>query len=453
MRVVGIDTGVTSKHCAVVVDSEGTKDSKPILFGTSIQEYDRMIEEANKGGKTDIFAIETAGEAWYTLALHLHKKGYQVAIVSPEKSHDFRKSLRKYTKTNRIDASSIARSLIIDRTSITYFSPRTTKIEALRRLTRRYTSLQKEQAAHRTIIRAELRSLLPSWRQPEGIFTMPYKKWFKKGVDPWYWNETNKAELQELLKDPVETERIIEACEQTRKIYSNIHQEGLDSGVLAVQQEVAILELLEDQIKELKRKISQIYRELDEDRVLTSICGIGEFTAAVILGEVGDITRFRNSAGFSSYCGVVPKRNDTGDTHRQGQKMTKQGNRHLRRVLFLAALSGTRTDPELATIYYRQKEVLKKHHNKAMGFVMNALARRIYAVLKRNPHLFSGGKGEKAPYIIKIEGITVDKKVAREWIEKNKKTTSKKNGSRAGKYPPETVKDVSRISNGLPLIV
>ncbi len=89
-----------------------------------------------------------------------------------------------------------------------------------------------------------------------------------------------------------------------------------------------------------------------------------------------------------------------------------------------------------------------------MGFGMNALARRIYAVLKRNPHLFSGDKGEKEPYIIKIEGITVDKKIAREWIQKNKKTTSKKKkGSRAGKYPPETVKDVSRISNGLPLIV
>ena len=325
--------------------------------------------------------------------------------------------------------------MIIDQTSITYFSPRGAKIEALRRLTRRYTSLQKEQAAHRTIIRAELRSLLPSWRQPEGIFTIPYKKWYKKGVDPWHWNETSKGELQELLKDPVETEKIIEACEQTRKIYSNIHQEGLESGVLAIQQEVAILELLEAQIKVLKRKINQIYRELDDNRVLTSICGIGEFTAAVILGEVGDITKFRNSAGFSSYCGVVPRRNDTGDTHRQGQKMTKQGNRHLRRVLFLAALSGTRTDPELATIYYHQKEVLKKHHNKAMGFVMNALARRIYAVLKRNPHLFSGDKGEKEPYIIRIKGITVDKKIAREWIQKNKKTTSKKEREPSGEIP------------------
>lgn len=39
MRVVGIDMGVTSKHCAVVVESEALKDSKPIMFGTSIQEY------------------------------------------------------------------------------------------------------------------------------------------------------------------------------------------------------------------------------------------------------------------------------------------------------------------------------------------------------------------------------------------------------------------------------
>ena len=293
MRVVGIDMGITSKHCAVVVESEALKDSKPIMFGTSIQEYDQMIDEANNGGRPDIFAIETAGEAWYSLALHLHKRGYQVAIVSPEKSHDIRKSLRKHTKTNRIDASSIARSLLIDRTSITYFSPRNAKIESLRRLTRRYSRLQKEQAAHKTALRAELRSLLPSWRQPESIFTIPYKQWYKKGVDPWYWDETTRVELEEILKDPVE------------------------------------------QTKVLKREIEQTYHELDEDGVLTSICGIGEFTAAVILGEIGDIMKFRNSAGFSSYCGVVPGRNDTGDTYRQGQKMTKQGNHHLRRVLFL----------------------------------------------------------------------------------------------------------------------
>ena len=337
--------------------------------------------------------------------------------------------------------------MLIDRTSITYFSPRNAKIESLRRLTRRYSRLQKEQAAHKTALRAELRSLLPSWRQPESIFTIPYKQWYKKGVDPWYWDETTRVELEEILKDPVETEKIMNACKQTRQIYANIEQEGLASGVLAVQQEIAIIELLGEQTKVLKREIEQTYHELDEDGVLTSICGIGEFTAAVILGEIGDIMKFRNSAGFSSYCGVVPGRNDTGDTYRQGQKMTKQGNHHLRRVLFLAALSGIRTDPELATIYYKQKEILKKHHNKAMGFVMNALARRIYAILQRNPYVFNGDKGKNEPYIIRIEGQTVDNKTAREWIQRNKKTTSKKKkGSRAGEYPPETVQDVSRVS-------
>lgn len=140
MKIVGIDTGVTSKHCAVVVDSETSKSSKPILFGTHTEEFDRMVKEASITGRPEIFAIETAGETWYALALHLYKLGFKVAIVSPEKSHDFRKSLRKHTKTNRIDAGAIARSIMVDLSSAVFFQPRSSKIEALRHLTRRFTN-------------------------------------------------------------------------------------------------------------------------------------------------------------------------------------------------------------------------------------------------------------------------------------------------------------------------
>ncbi len=450
MKIVGIDTGVTSKHCAVVVDSETSKSSKPILFGTHTEEFDRMVKEASITGKPEIFAIETAGEAWYALALHLHKLGFKVAIVSPEKSHDFRKSLRKHTKTNRIDAGAIARSIMVDLSSAVFFQPRSSKIEALRHLTRRFTTLQGEQAAHRTAIRAELRTILPSWHQPEGIFTIPYKEWYKRGIDPWYWTEFKQSELLEILQDPTEVKIIMEACKQSRELFSSVGKIGIEPAVFALQQEIAILELFEQQLKVLKKQIVELYWELDPEGILVSLCGVAEFTASVILAEVGDIVKFNNSSGFSAYCGVIPKRNDTGDTHREGQKMTQQGNHHLRRVLFLAALSAIRNDPELANIYYKQKEILKKHHNKAMGFVMNALSRRIYAVLKRNDYLFNPDqkKASGQPYIIRLAGSPIDdSRVAREWIKINRKTTPKKKiGSRVEQYPPEAVSDASRVS-------
>jgi transposase len=449
LRIVGIDTGITSKHCAVVVDSDTGKDSKPIAFSTDLAEIAGMVNKASSNGSIDLFAIETAGETWYALATYFHQQGFKVALISPEKSHDFRVSLRKHTKTNRIDAGAIARSVLIAPGNAQLFVPRTGNIEALRRLTRRYSSLQTDLTARKLAIRAELRSLLPTWRQPDNLFTIPYKQWLKQ-ADPWYWNDNKEAELLEIIKDQTAVKSILDACRQSRKLFADCPQ-GSKPGVMALRQEIALLELFEEQLSALMDEITNLYQVIDAKGVLCSLCGIGIYTGAAILGEVYHIARFRNSSAFNAYCGVIPKRNDTGDTHREGQPMTKQGNHHLRRLLYLAALSAIQGDPELAALYYKQKIVLKKHHYKAMGFVMNAMARRIYAVLKRNCHLFGleTPQMEDRPYTVRLAGQPIDVKAARQWIkEKGLIVSKKKSGSHAGHYPPEAVITPHEFRNG-----
>jgi transposase len=64
-------------------------------------------------------------------------------------------------------------------------------------------------------------------------------------------------------------------------------------------------------------------------KALQSLKGIGLLTAAIIVAEIGDITRFQSAKQLMAYIGVVPGERSSGDTRKQG-RITKTGNAHLR---------------------------------------------------------------------------------------------------------------------------
>src|SRR5258706_1630308 len=60
--------------------------------------------------------------------------------------------------------------------------------------------------------------------------------------------------------------------------------------------------------------------------------GIVLFSAATLLAEIGDLSRFRTPHELMAYLGLVPSEDSTGDTVRRGS-ITKAGNGRARRML------------------------------------------------------------------------------------------------------------------------
>src|SRR5207253_1861356 len=79
---------------------------------------------------------------------------------------------------------------------------------------------------------------------------------------------------------------------------------------------------------------------------------------------------------FASFTGLVPRASETGETDRKGQAMTKAGNRKLRRMLYRAADTARKEDPQLARIYCVQMVERGATHTKALAVVAAHLARR-----------------------------------------------------------------------------
>src|SRR6478736_4281407 len=73
-------------------------------------------------------------------------------------------------------------------------------------------------------------------------------------------------------------------------------------------------------------------------RRLATIPGIGPITASLIAATVVDISRFKTARQFAAWLGLVPRQNSTGGKTHLG-RITKAGNREIRKLLVLGATS------------------------------------------------------------------------------------------------------------------
>jgi transposase len=80
------------------------------------------------------------------------------------------------------------------------------------------------------------------------------------------------------------------------------------------------------------------HRQNTLSKRLEAIPGIGPLIASALVASIPDPTIFRSGRDMSAWIGLVPKQNSTGGKERLGS-ITKAGNRYLRKLLVVGALS------------------------------------------------------------------------------------------------------------------
>ncbi len=91
-------------------------------------------------------------------------------------------------------------------------------------------------------------------------------------------------------------------------------------------------------IEALEAGIVAHARQDDTARRLATVPGIGPITASLIAATVSDIGAFESARHFAAWLGLVPRQRSTGGKTRLG-RITKTGNREIRRSLVLGATS------------------------------------------------------------------------------------------------------------------
>lgn len=167
-------------------------------------------------------------------------------------------------------------------------------------------------------------------------------------------------------------------------------QNRLESGVttLAVRRIIeAHLEFLKAQRKELEAIIREHINNhpnlAEQNKLIVSIKGIGGTTAAIFLGEVGSISKFRKVRQLDAFAGLDVSEFESGSSIRGKPHISRAGSNQLRTALYYPALSAMRSNPIIKRFVLRLKERRGKLPNKVViCAVMRKLLHLIYGVLK-----------------------------------------------------------------------
>lgn len=104
-----------------------------------------------------------------------------------------------------------------------------------------------------------------------------------------------------------------------------------------VEPSLKIIDAFTEQIRSLDKAIEAMAcDEYPETEFLTQITGVGTITSLTFVLTIGDPTRFRRLRDVAAYLGMVPRRDQSGDSDPQ-LRITKAGDAYLRRLLVSAA--------------------------------------------------------------------------------------------------------------------
>lgn len=144
---------------------------------------------------------------------------------------------------------------------------------------------------------------------------------------------------------------------------------------------LAMIDQLDDQIKELKKDIPLPEELKPKAELLMSMPGIGKLISAVILAEIGDISRFHSPKALCNWAGLTPRVHQSDRTVRHG-RISKQGSRYLRSAMVCAAMTASRISPRWYGVYeHLASRIGRRGARVAVG---RRLLTVVYYMLKRD---------------------------------------------------------------------
>ena len=134
------------------------------------------------------------------------------------------------------------------------------------------------------------------------------------------------------------------------------------------------LEFVKRQILDADRRVLAWHRSSELSRRLDDIPGVGPLIATALAASVPDPHAFKSGRDLSAWIGLVPKQHSTGGKERLGH-ISKAGNRYLRSLLVIGALSVIRRAKQLG--YSRRPWLMKLLERRSTKVAAIALANKI----------------------------------------------------------------------------
>jgi transposase len=149
-----------------------------------------------------------------------------------------------------------------------------------------------------------------------------------------------------------------------------------------LRQDLAVMERLNEQLKELDRRVESENRNDPTATLLQSLPGVGPFFAAVLASEIDEAGRFHTPTKLCAYAGLAPTTSASGGKCYQGRLFT-QCNRWLRWAFIEAGWVAIQCSSYFGGLYHFHKNRGKKS-NQAIVIVARRLCEIAWHLLREN---------------------------------------------------------------------
>ncbi len=165
-------------------------------------------------------------------------------------------------------------------------------------------------------------------------------------------------------------------------------QHGQEAIFLEIGNLLHMIEATECFIADVEQKMSSLLRQIPYSRFILSIKGIGEVTAAGLIGEVGDFRQFKTISEITKLAGLDLFEISSGK-HKGHRRISKRGRPLLRKLLFFAALNMVSPVGIMRQVYegYIKRGMLKV---KALVAIARKVLRIIFALVRDQSEYIHG---------------------------------------------------------------
>jgi transposase len=352
---------------------------KTLLF------LDELQKQSNC--KPDI-VLEATGNYYKAITNYFYDHDYSVYVLNPlQTSSEKRKSIRK-VKTDPVDTYRI--SQVYYTKNLNPHVERCCNVEELRSLCRQWDAFNELHTETQLKFRSLLILVFPKY---DTVFDHVCSKTSLKLVSaypsPKDIISASREELFNIIKLSKHSDSWCE--EKLQKLYAAARESlsydvAQQSNTRVLQSYVKTLLTQKDIQTEIRALISEQTKQSLDYKLLLSIPGVGEVTAATILGEIGDIVNFESPKQLIAYAGLDPSVYQSGSFRAKNTKISKRGSHYLRKALFQAASAAVRKRPNgpcnsVIYEYYTNKLEAGKPYKVALVATCSKLLRIIHGIL------------------------------------------------------------------------
>ncbi|HWK22932.1 IS110 family transposase [Ureibacillus composti] len=388
-HVIALDVS-KGKSTMVIYDRYCRCEFEGELHHTRV-DFDRLHERIEEIIKLDGQAPEIVFEATgvYSKPVEAFFKdyGYTYSRMNPLEANLQMAKMRRH-KTDMSDAHELAKTHFKMERESTYIQEE--YYEQMRALTRYYDEIDEEMI----LLKSRMHSILQmSFPELEKLLT-PNSALFLNIVQLYPHPALVLAHSKTIIKNRLKAntqknlsldraeKKAITLLETAENSYPAI--KATDVRCDQVRDYAARISALKEKKEALIKLMAELSKERKEYLVLRSIPGIGDSTACRIIGEMGDIRRFKNAKQLNAYVGIDIMRYQSGNTQYR-DRINKRGNKHLRKILYFtiqAMLMLKQKHNHFVDYYYKLKtQPQRKPHKVAIIACINKFLKVTFQLL------------------------------------------------------------------------